>query len=460
MVEPNFVYYNYMNLLSQVEEIIKERKKDFIVLYDSKKKEIFQRGVTFENHSQVKFTNQINLNQISINGLTYNMVSLPVKTQNSETLWGYILYGRSLKEKTQLIAKVRTHLIYLSVVLFIFSFVILRFIIKKTTNPINALKKGLEMVSQGDLSYRININSNDEFFYLANKFNEMVEKLEKSIADIKNNQKDLENQIKDRTQSLDQTNQKLQKAMEELRNTQKKIIQSEKQKSLTAIVSGFAHEINNPLTGILGYINLMELRDDISPYMKEKLNNIKIQSNRIKDIIDELNQLNPEIDQTKLEINLANLLEKLVKIISSKKENQEIYFQKKIEDDNIIIFGNHFSLWQVFEGIMGNSIEAIKDKQIGKGKIEVILRKSVDNSRAMTEIIDNGGGFENIDKAFDPFYTTKDRTQKKGIGLSISYNLIQEHKGNILINNNDQGGATVTVYLPIFNKNVSNKQFK
>jgi C4-dicarboxylate-specific signal transduction histidine kinase len=314
--------------------------------------------------------------------------------------------------------------------------------------PVKELKKGFEAVSQGDLKYRITINSKDEYAFLADKFNEMCTKLENNIIELENTQKDLENQIKDRTQTLNITNNKLQKAMDELRKTQNQIIQTEKQKSLAAIVSGFAHEINNPLTGILGYIDLMELRNDVSPYVKKKLGEIKYQSNRIRDIINELNQLNPASNQTKLEINLANLLDKLIKILKTKKENQKIRFDKEFDKDDITIVGNHFSLWQVFEGIIENSIEAILSRNPDKGLITIKVKKSIDNSRAIIDIIDNGGGFENIDKAFDPFYTTKNRTLKKGIGLSISYNLIQEQKGNIVINNNDEG-ATVTVLLPL-----------
>jgi C4-dicarboxylate-specific signal transduction histidine kinase len=73
------------------------------------------------------------------------------------------------------------------------------------------------------------------------------------------------------------------------------------------------------------------------------------------------------------------------------------------------------------------------------------------------DIIDNGGGFKNLDKAFDPFYTTKNRTQKKGIGLTIAYNIIQEHQGNIVIKNNENRGATVSVYLKIAEKKTNNQ---
>lgn len=252
--------------------------------------------------------------------------------------------------------------------------------------------------------------------------------------------------------ALNTADENLKKTMEELNYTQERNIQAETQKSLTSIVSGFAHEINNPLTGILGYIDLMELNNELSPYSKRRLEGIKDQALRIKDIIDDLNQLDPEIEQTKMEINLSNLLEKLVKIIGKENQDTGIQFEIDIIEEELYVYGNHFALWQVFEGIVENSLEAIRGKNMGNGKIRVTLDKSPDAAYAVTEIIDNGGGFENIDRAFNPFYTTKNRTQKKGIGLSIAFNLIQEHKGNIRIHNESEPGrekgAKVTVNLP------------
>lgn len=344
--------------------------------------------------------------------------------------------------------KLKSIAILLLVLLLIASVLILRSIIQRLVNPIEKIQGALKSVGQGNLNHRLEIPAKNDFSFLATQFNGMCENLEHTVNELENTRKHLENQINERTKTLNITNIKLQKAMEELKNTQKQIIQSEKQKSLTAIVSGFAHEINNPLTGILGYIDLMELRDDVSPYVKNKLSEIKTQSTRIKDIISELNQLNPESNQAKLEINLSNLLDKLIKIMSTKKENHHIFFEKEFNDDSITIYGNHFSLWQVFEGVIENSIEAIHERKIDPGRIAIKLRRSIDNARAITEIIDNGGGFENIDKAFDPFYTTKDRTKKKGIGLSISYNLIQEHRGNISISNHENGAMAI-ISLPL-----------
>lgn len=272
---------------------------------------------------------------------------------------------------------------------------------------------------------------------------------------------DLENQVNERTHALNEANEKLKKAMAELKATQKKIIKAETQKSLNTIVAGFGHEINNPLAGILGSLDLMEYKSefhDLSPYFKKKLAIIRRQTFRIKGIIDELNRLNPEIDQTKLEIDLGNLLEKLVKIAGKKKENKGITFIPRLPAGEIIVHGNHAALWQVFEGMIENAVEAISEKKPEEGEIHILLEKSDDNAYAVTRITDNGGGFENVDKAFNPFYTTKNRTLKKGIGLSIAYNVIREHNGNIMISNNYKG-ATLEIYLPRYeNKNEESNQ--
>jgi two-component system NtrC family sensor kinase len=318
------------------------------------------------------------------------------------------------------------------------------------------LKNGLEKISYGNLSHRIEIKSSNEFSFLVGQFNEMAEKIEKMMTEIESTHKGLEKQVLARTMELKESNKKLQIALQELRDTQKHIIQTEKQKSLTAIVSGFAHEINNPLTGILGYVDLIIMRDDVIPYIREKLVSIQKQALRIKTIIDQLNQLNPDMDQVKMEINLSNLLEKLVKVISSHQGNSDFTIEKSNFDQDIIIQGNHFALWQVFEGIVENAIEAFRENNIQNGKITINLKKSIDSRQAIVNIIDNGGGFKNLDKAFDPFYTTKSRTQKKGIGLTIAYNIIQEHLGNIVISNNEINGATVSVYLKMNNSKFKN----
>jgi len=449
MVEPDFVYYNYPHLTSQVEEILKEKKDDFLVLFHPDKKEIIHGGINFD-HIKIKPADKLFVEKIELpgSGEDYYILNVPVRAQNSQTIFGYILYGHSLKEKKQVISTIRDYIVYSSLLLFVLAIIVLRFIIKRITSPIKTIKKGLEMVSRGNMSYRINIKTNDEFAFLADKFNEMGERLGHMMEEVESAKKELESLVDERTDELNSANEKLKEAMAKLKETQKRIIQTETHKSLTSIVSGFAHEINNPLTGILGYIDLMEMNNDFSPYSKKRLGGIKDQALRIKESIDHLNLLDPDTKQIKVQVDLSNLLEKLIKIIGKEKESKGIRFEKDFSEEKVIVFGNHFALWQVFEGIIENSVEAIVDRNIKESKIRVILKKAPDNSYVVVEIIDNGSGFENIDKAFNPFYTTKDRTRKRGIGLSIAFNLIQEHEGNIFANNDDTGAA-VTVHLPL-----------
>ncbi len=451
MAEPNFIYFNYMNLSVQTEDILRVSPRDFIMLSDAQGKEIYFKGPEGlkEQVASRQDPGDGVVIETAFDGHPYLLLGLPVKVANADTVWGRILFGHSNQENRSILAGLRLYILLISgVLLAAFSFLIV-FISRKLTEPIQLLKDGLEKVSFGDFSHRIHIQSRDEFSFLGGQFNEMAEKIESMMTEIEATHRGLEKQVAARTRELNESNQKLQVAMQELRDTQRHIIQSEKQKSLTAIVSGFAHEINNPLTGILGYVDLIAIRDDASPYIREKLSSIQKQAVRIKNIIDQLNQLNPDMEQIRMEISLANLLEKLVKVIASRPENSEYAIVLNPVSEDAIILGNHFALWQVFEGILENAIEALRENKIAGGRVDIAAKRSLDDSQAIVEIRDNGGGFQNLDKAFDPFYTTKNRTLKKGIGLTIAYNIIQEHQGNIIIKNNENKGATVSVYLKI-----------
>jgi signal transduction histidine kinase len=450
MLGPSFIYFNYPRLTSLTEEILKEEKDDFITLLKPRGSEIIHRGINFD-HTGIALKDEPDVEKIELSGEDYYILTVPITAQNDEYIWGYILYGHSLKDKNRVVKTIRNLFFYFSLLIFVLAIIVLRFIIKKITSPVKVIKKGLEMVTRGNLSFRIAIRTRDEFAFLADKFNDMTKQLESIMTALEASQRGLEKEVRERTKELNTANDRLKEAMEKLKYTQRQIIQTETQKSLTSIVSGFAHEINNPLTGILGYIDLMELNDDLSLYSQKRLERIKDQALRIKDIIGDLNQLDPEIEQTKLEINLSNLLDKLTKILGKAEKSERIIFETDFTFEEIVVYGNHFALWQVFEGIIENAVEAIKERHVENGKIRVVLRANPAQDTAVTEVIDNGGGFDNIEKAFNPFYTTKDRTQKRGIGLSIAFNLIREHKGNIIIRNNE-AGALVAVHLPFYQK--------
>jgi|GEM_PF-688734 len=446
LLEPLLLTSNLTSLNKQASQIIQGQTDSFISIIDAERKPIGHWGIPFKIDKLPQ--NLFHTLAQKIDDVHLSII--PIRNPETKTPAGYILVGRIFQEKYSLLSSLLRFSIYSAILLFIFAFMVVRFIIKKITGPIKTLKKGLEMVSQGNMTYRITPETNDEFSFLAAKFNEMTERFQTMMAEIESTQKNLEHQVQERTADLNTANTKLKAALDELKYTQNRIILSETQKSLTSIVSGFAHEINNPLTGILGYIDLIELNDTLSLHTRRRMEGIKDQAVRIKDIIDELILLDPEIEQTKMDIDLANLLEKLIKITGQREDAAKIKFEKHFPHDELIVVGNHFSLWQIFESIVENAIEAITDRNIENGEIHVTLTTDTLSDYAVVEISDNGGGFDDIERAFNPFYTTKKRTSKKGIGLSFAFNVIQEHKGHISIRNHQQGAA-VTVHLPLQN---------
>jgi len=452
-VAANFIYFNYMNLAVQTEAILQEKEVSFVFLFDAEGNEMMFRGsAEMQDQEIAPLTGgETAVENRLIGREKHVLITLPVIIEKSEAVWGYVTLGISLEGRDRLVTAMRNAALLITGVLFIAALLFVVVAANKITAPVEILKKGLDRVAMGDFSHRIEILSGDEFSYLADHFNAMAEKIEMVLQKLESHHKDLEAQVNIRTNELNETNNQLNIALRRLQETQQHIIQSEKQKSLMAIVSGFAHEINNPLTGISGYVELLLIREDIPGQCKEKLLSIQQQANRIKSIIDQLNLLNPEIEQTKMEINIANLLMKLIKVISAKPENKSIKFENHIPAEELYVFGNHFALWQVFDCVIENSTDAIRANNYTDGKVKIILKKIEREGIAMVEIVDNGGGIENLEKVFDPFFTTRNRAEKKGIGLSIVYNIIQEHRGKILVMNNNERGVTVTIVLNLSN---------
>ena len=372
-------------------------------------------------------------------------------------MWGRIVFGHSNEQNRAVLAELRLYIIIISAVLLTIFIIIIVLINRKLTQPIQLLKNGLEKISYGNFSHRIEIRSNDEFSYLGNQFNEMAEKIESMMTEIEATHHDLEKQVTSRTRELNESNQKLQVAMQELRDTQQHIIQSEKQKSLTAIVSGFAHEINNPLTGILGYVDLISIREDTTPLHQGKTEQhpeagrAHQEHHRPAQPAEPGHGTGQDGDQPVQPAGKTGQGRRQPPGQQRLRHRQEP-FQRRHHHP-----GQPFRPVAGLRRHRGECHRSPARKQRPERQDRHRPEKIHGRPQAIVDISDNGGGFKNLDKAFDPFYTTKSRTQKKGIGLTIAYNIIQEHQGNIVIKNNDDQGATVSVYLKIAEKKIKNQ---
>lgn len=243
----------------------------------------------------------------------------------------------------------------------------------------------------------------------------------------------------------------LEKALDQLKKAQSQLIHSEKMAMLGILSNGVAHEINNPLNFIHG------ARLAIADYIKDHLSSQQIQAlvplldmiktgvDRSSDIIRSLTHFSQTSSNKEEICNLASIIDNSLIILNNQIQSK-IKVQKAYAADVIEIKGNKGELHQVFLNILLNAVQAIS----GTGTISISL--SVQDDFVITSIKDTGCGIsqENLVKLTNPFFTTKPPGEGSGLGLSISYKLLQEHHGNIEFQSQINKGTTVIVTLPIY----------
>jgi signal transduction histidine kinase len=237
---------------------------------------------------------------------------------------------------------------------------------------------------------------------------------------------------------------KLEAEREELR---KRLTQSEKLVALGQFVAGIAHELNNPLQGVLGHLELLRVTGAFPKILRKEIQTIYREADRAAKIVRNLLVFAGSHRLARRAVSLPPILQKVIALRSEacRAANIEVvrhYGQKlpRVQSDPLL-------LHQVFLNIMMNAEQAIT--ATGRpGRIEVTTARSAD--RVITTVHDTGGGIpeEALSRIFEPFYTTKEVGQGTGLGLAIAYGIVQEHGGEILAANHPDGGAMFTVDLP------------
>lgn len=233
-----------------------------------------------------------------------------------------------------------------------------------------------------------------------------------------------------------------------LQETHLQLVSSEKMASLGKLAAGIAHEINNPLGGILIYSSLMieDLPQDDPK--RGDLSRIVQETGRCKEIVKSLlefaRQTEPKMEPT--DINRA-ITEGLFFL-----ENQALFHNvriiKKLDPVLPFVKGNAGQLKQVFMNIIVNAAEAIH----GSGTLTINTSPTPDRKSVLVEFTDTGEGIpeENLSRIFDPFFTTKDVGKGTGLGLATSYGIVEEHGGKISVKSKVGEGTTFTIELPTF----------
>jgi two-component system NtrC family sensor kinase len=327
-----------------------------------------------------------------------------------------ILYVGILEQK-YLDIKNQTVLAFLSIALVgvIVSTFISYLISNKITGPVKQLVLASREIAQGKLTPKVEVNSKDELGELASAFNTMSTTLSEREAKLKE-------------------------------FTKSKIMESEKLAIVGQLAANVAHELNNPLVGIITYSHLLLEEKHVNQQTTEFLNKIVIQANRCKDIVRGLLDFSRQRKPDKTLFNINILLRQCIALL----ENQAIFHNIKIlEDLNEVpmVIIDPSQIERVFMNIILNAAEAMD----GNGQLNISTKFDPEESSVEIQVTDSGTGIseENLEKIFDPFFTTKEAGHGVGLGLAISYGIIREHNGNVFVKSNLGKGTTFTVRLPV-----------
>jgi two-component system NtrC family sensor kinase len=227
---------------------------------------------------------------------------------------------------------------------------------------------------------------------------------------------------------------------------QAKLAHSERMASIGRLVSGVAHEVNNPLAAILGFTDLLLENPEVPVSAREDLGIILQETQRTKDIVQDLLSFARQRPVQRELVQVNQVLRQTIKLRSYDFASHGVEVKEDFEDSLAPALGDAQQLQQVFLNILNNAYDAVQEtKQHGQIHIQ---------TRRMEEIIevaisDNGPGIAEPQRVFDPFYTTKHPGKGTGLGLSICYGIVRAHGGEILCANNDDGGSTFVVRVPV-----------
>ena len=306
--------------------------------------------------------------------------------------------------------------------------------------PVRTLIQGTRRIGQGELDYRIQLQSGTEIGRLSASFNAMTEELSRSQQQLQEWARTLEQRVEEKTQSLHQT--------------QLKLIQNEKLASLGSLAAVVAHEINNPLSGVLTYTKLVQKTltkgtPESIETIQRHLKTMEEETARCGQIVRNLLEFSRQTGFVVGEADINKILDRTLLLIGHKLELQGIRLTKELGSDIPQIVCDADQLKQALLAVLINAVEAMPDG----GGLEVRTRLRTDQGETPgveVEIGDTGVGIpqEVIHRLFEPFFTTKQDKKGVGLGLSVVYGIVHRHQGRIDVSSEMGRGTKVVISLP------------
>lgn len=363
----------------------------------------------------------------------------------SELLLGSLVIRIPLEDLDANLQKSYWYALFTTIILVALLIIFTQRNIKK---PLNEIIRASESVSSGEKATRLEIRKNqlNDMRMVSTAFNKMLDNLQAATEELENWSQQLE--------------YKVQKKSEELSEMQNELIHIERIASLGKLSSSVAHEINNPLSGVLTYTKLvhkrirkMELDEEEKRAISKYLNVIEDETKRCGEIVKGLLDFSRTDKQDFKLYGMHRLLKETYTLIEHQMKIESITFQTDFsaKRDAVLCSGNQVK--QACIAILLNASEAVLDNGV------IIIRTSnPDEDHIRVEIIDNGVGIapEDIPHVFEPFFSTKEKASGIGLGLAIVHGIVQNHEGRIDIESVLGKGTTVIITLPLANTNETN----
>jgi two-component system NtrC family sensor kinase len=309
--------------------------------------------------------------------------------------------------------------------------------------PVKDLETGAKRVAAGDLEHEIPVRNEDEFGRVAASFNQMTGALKTSMQEMQELVQTLESKVKERTR--------------ELMVAEAEVAQGEKLASVGLLASGIAHELNNPLTGVLTFTSLLRKKMEDGSPDAEDLDLVIRETKRCASIIRRLLDFAREKVPVKKFFNLNQLILDTIAFIDRPATLQDIEITTDLDPKLPEIWGDDDLIKQVILNILVNAQQAID----GEGKITVQSRLRMVRAAGApggepqrcveVAISDTGCGIPeaNLQRIFDPFFTSKEVGKGTGLGLSVSYGIVKAHGGQIKVESVVGEGSVFRVCLPV-----------
>ncbi len=362
----------------------------------------------------------------------------------SQTVLGIVDVAYSLDEIDQSIKTHGLHIIGISLGVILLISVSAGVLLQRLIYlPLKDLESGVEKLASGRRDPNIPVRNDDEFGHVASSFNAMAKALNDSRRELEELVQTLELKIEERTQ--------------ELRVAEAEIAQGEKLASVGVLAAGIAHELNNPLTGVLTFTSLLRRKMPDGSEDAEDLDLVIRETRRCAAIIKRLLDFAREKVPVKGWFDLNQVIEETIRFTDRPASLRQIEITADLDPALPQVWGDADLIKQVVLNLLVNAQQAID----AQGSIRVASRPHMPKAPAkpgvealpMVEIVvkDNGCGIPeaNLQRIFDPFFTSKEVGKGTGLGLSVSYGIVKAHGGRINVESVVGEGSTFHILLPI-----------